>query len=142
MVNPYQQYKETQVHTAPPETLVLMLYDGAIRFLEHARRQLLAGENGDEAVTRAQDIIVELMTSLNLEDGGLIAQNLYRLYDYYLYRLILSHGTRDVAGIVEVLGHVRQLRETWRQAVTQVRAEAGRDGATGAATGTSAMEAR
>lgn len=141
MLNPYQQYKETQVHTAPPETLILMLYDGAIRFLEQARKQLQAGENSDEAVTRAQDIIVELMTSLNME-AGVIAQNLYRLYDYYLYRLVLAHGTRDVQGIIEVLGHMRQLRETWTQAVIQFRAEAGRDAVTGSAAGTGAVEAR
>lgn len=121
MTNPYQLYRETQVQTAPPETLVLMLYDGAIRFLQQARQQISAGEDPEAAITRAQDIIVELSNSLNYQAGS-IAEHLFRLYDYYLFRLVQAYGPHNLEAVTEVVNHLRDLRMAWEQAVRQTRA--------------------
>lgn len=124
MHNPYQQYRQTQVQTAPPEHLVLMLYDGAVRFLEQARVLLREGRDPGGPIERAQDILIELMGALNMQAGP-IAENLYRLYEYYLTRLIKAYAARDAEPIQEVVQHLRELREAWAAAAAQYRAEQG-----------------
>jgi len=68
----HNRYMEVQVQTAPPENLVLMLYDGAMRFATQAKADLAAGnrEAAHNNLTRAQDIMGQLMGSLNMEIGG------------------------------------------------------------------------
>lgn len=122
MVNPYQQYKQTQVHTAPPETLVAMLYEGALKHLEQARQLIQAGEDPGPPIIRAQNILVELMNGINLEAGE-IAKNLHALYDYYLHRLVQAYGRRDLDALSEVIRHLRGLHDTWVKAVQVYRSE-------------------
>lgn len=119
--NPYarqaaQQYKSTNVTTANPLTLVLMMYDGAVRFI---RQGITAIEERDyEAANnnlgRAQDIVAELAAALDLGQGE-IAENLQRMYDYMHSRLIEGNVRKDVEPLQEVIGLLRDLREAWEQ---------------------------
>src|SRR5882724_12147306 len=96
VANPWKSYRRIATQTAPPGQLVLMLYEGAIKFLERA----LPGFSCDDPaqanmlvhnnLQRAQDIIRELNASLNMEQGGEFAQTLRRLYDYFDRRLMES----------------------------------------------------
>ncbi len=92
MATPCNRYMEMQVQTAPAENLVLMLYDGALRFARQAQVDLTEGRMQDahNDLTRAQDILGELMSSLNM-DAGDIAQNLFKLYEFIQYRLIVAN---------------------------------------------------
>lgn len=113
----YNVYKTNQVMTAPPKKLVIMLYDGAIKNLKLAE---IALEENDIAqkntcLKKAQDIITELMTTLNYEAGGDIAKNLYQLYDYMLRRLIRANIDKDVEPIKEVIKYLEELRDAWSQ---------------------------
>lgn len=121
-INPYQQYKETQFQTASREKLILMLYDGAIRNLHQAQRSLKEGnfEGTNNNLTKAQDIINELMVSLNL-DVGEIAHNLYQLYDYMRRRLIMANTQKKEEPIKEVLGMLKELRDVWKEAMLKVQ---------------------
>lgn len=86
--DPVRSYKTIATQTAPPSQLVLMLYEGAIRFLDRA----LTGFHHDDPldfnltinnnILRAQEILSELNNSLDLEQGGELAATLRRLYDY------------------------------------------------------------
>lgn len=117
--NPWQSYRQVATQTAPPGQLVLMLYEGAIRFLERA----LGGfEHDDPAefnvtinnnVLRAQEIIRELNVSLNMEGGGPFADNLRRLYDYLDRRLMESNLKKEDGGIREVIERLAVLRDAW-----------------------------
>jgi flagellar secretion chaperone FliS len=116
-----QSYKQEAILTASPEQLLLLMYDGAIRFLKLAR---MAMEQKDiqtahNQLNRCQDILAELMSSLNYEAGGDIARNLFRLYDYYLVRLIEANGKQDVTLVDEVLEHLVLLKQTWETAIQQ-----------------------
>jgi flagellar protein FliS len=109
------------VLTASPGQLILMLYDGALRFLDHARDALESPEETHKRIERintnlikAQDIIAELQSSLNM-DAGEYSRNLDRLYDYYLRRLFEANLKKKVAPVVEVEGLVRQLRDGWAE---------------------------
>jgi flagellar protein FliS len=121
MVNPYQQYKENAILTASPEELVLMLYNGIIRFIEEAKgtiekKDYMAANN---SIQRAQDIITELMLTLDMNYD--ISKNLYSLYDYMLRRLIDANVKKDVTILEEVKGFAIELRDTWSVALNKVR---------------------
>lgn len=130
MSSAFDQYRQTAIQTAPPEQLVVMLYDGAIRFLEQAKTGLQDGKDVSEPLTRAQDIIVELASSLN-RAAGEVAENLARLYDFWIQWLLQAQIKRDPAKVEEVLGMVRELREAWATiALQQRKAAASAGGAT------------
>ncbi|ADL11807.1 flagellar export chaperone FliS [Acetohalobium arabaticum] len=121
--NPYQKYKNTQVETASQEKLLLMLYDGAIKFLKQAIKGV--EENDYEAannyLVRTQDIIHELMATLDMEKGGEIARNLESLYDYMNRRLIEANVNKDIEPMEEVRDMLAELRETWQEAIKKVK---------------------
>lgn len=118
-LNPCSQYRQTQIITAPPERLVLMSYDGVIRFLEEARLALLQGKpaGAHEKLVRAQDILAELMCSLNLEYE--VSGVLYRLYDYFCSRLVIANVRKEIGPIEEILGFLRDLRQVWYESCCQ-----------------------
>ncbi len=123
--NPYKQYKQTSVKTASPERLIIMLYDGAIKFLNRAKIKMNEQdiEETNRALLKTQDIISELMIGLNMEAGE-IAQNLYNLYDYFQHRLIEAN-TKKAPGIIdEILGYLVELRETWAEAAVKIKSSA------------------
>ncbi|UNC93823.1 flagellar export chaperone FliS [Candidatus Contubernalis alkaliaceticus] len=118
LANPYQKYQHNQVETSTPGKLLLMLYNGALKFIREARKA--AEEKNIEKVNnkigRAQDIIFELMSSLNFEQGK-IAENLYALYDYMNQRLIEANIKKDDKILAEVEGMLESLRDTWKEAI-------------------------
>jgi flagellar secretion chaperone FliS len=127
--NPYAKqagaYKQNQVETASPEEILIMLYDGAIRFLLVAKKAHAAGEieKRHKNVLNAQHIIQEFMNSLDMEIGGEMAANLFRLYEYLNYRLIQFTVKKDVAMLDEVLDHLRSLKSTWEEAIRIAKKE-------------------
>lgn len=116
-VTPYNQYRLTQIQTASPMALVVMLYDGAIRVVGSARRHMMARQldAAHNDLVRAQDIIRELMLSLNFEAGAEIAQNLYLLYDFMVAELVRANVTKDVAILEPVLKMLSELRGAWAE---------------------------
>jgi flagellar protein FliS len=110
-------YQTNQVTTASPKKLLIMLYDGAIKNLRLAELSLEEKniENVNKYLKKAQDIITEFMTTLNFEDGGDVAGNLYQLYEYMNRRLIRANIDKDVEPIKEVRKYLEELRDTWMQ---------------------------
>jgi len=120
-VNPYlKQYQKTQIETATPGQVLIMLYDGAIQFLIKAKTALEEKnfERFCNSIISCQRIILEFMDTLDMEIGGELAQNLYRLYEYLYDVLGKANIKKDVDKIDEVLKHLKELRETWQKAIT------------------------
>jgi flagellar protein FliS len=122
-----QQYQQNLINTATPEQILLMLYDGAIRF---TRQAMMAAENGNqvqklERISKTMAIIVEFSNTLNHEVGGQIAADLDGLYQFMIREL--NAARRDETG--EKLKTVERLlvdlRETWGQAVDINRGQQG-----------------
>lgn len=114
-------YQQSQILTVTPGRLVILLYDGAQRFL---RRALLALDNGEvevahHAICRTQEIIAELDATLD-DRAGAISTNLHRIYDYLLRQLIDANTTKKAAIVDEVLQYVASLAEAWHTAVADV----------------------
>lgn len=108
-------YRQTEVQSRTPLELVTMLYDGALRFLGVARDAI---ERRDinarrEALNRALAIIGELQSTLNMEQGGEVAAELDKLYEYANTRLLDAAMKNDVAPIDEVRRIFEILREGW-----------------------------
>lgn len=118
-LNPWQSYQQVATRTASPGQLVLMLYDGAIRFLERAQTGFTLDDPVESNTTvsnnilRAQDIIRELDCSLNLDAGGELAVKLRGLYDYFDRRLMESNLRKESAGLQEVIHRLVVLRDAW-----------------------------
>ncbi len=132
--NPWQSYRKVAVQTASPGHLVLMLYDGAIKFLERSlegfNRQdpLEFNQTINNNIVRAQAIIHELNSRLDMEQGE-ISENFRRLYNYFNRQLQQANIKKNKAPIEEVVGHLRGIRDSWsemlRQGQVQPEAAAG-----------------
>lgn len=120
--NPIASYQkvglESEVHGADPHRLIILLFDAA----ESAMHQGLACiENGDisgrsNALMKAIDIILSGLTaSLNIEEGGELAQNLKALYDYIVSRLIYANIHQDPAAIKEAQKLLGEISGAWRE---------------------------
>ncbi len=115
-------YQAQSVLTASPGQLVLLMYDGALRFMAQARASFALAETTprrietiNTALLRAQAVITELRANLDHEAGGEVAQNLDRLYDYHLRRLFMANISKDESIVAEVEGLVRALRDSWAE---------------------------
>ncbi len=121
----YQQYKRVQVKTANREKLLLMLYQGCVKFLRLAKKSIEENdiEGANNYIVRSQDIILELMNTLDWEKGGEIADNLYKLYDYMNRQLISANITKDIGKIEVVEELMMELLDSWQQIIKRKNME-------------------
>jgi flagellar protein FliS len=115
-MNGVSAYQETSIATESKGRLVVMLYDGAIKFMRLAIKELEAKdyEAKGRYIDRAQDIINELNAVLDMESGGEIAANLRKLYVFMSKRLTEANVQRDPQMIREVISLMEELNKGWR----------------------------
>ncbi len=114
--SPYQKYQQAQTQTASKPKLLIMLYDGAIRFVKAGIEGIEERdyEKANNNLCKAQAIVHELISALNFEFA--IASDLLMIYEYMLHCLIESNVKKDRTLAEEVLVHLSDLRETWVEA--------------------------
>lgn len=124
-LNAFNHYQQTQVTTASREQILIMLYDGAIRFVRQAKDGVADGDRPRkiEGIQKAMAIITEFRNTLDHEVGGEISANLDALYDYMLRELISANAKNALKPLEVVEGLLCDLRETWAQAIEIVRKE-------------------
>lgn len=117
MNNPYQSYQQNAVKTASPGELSLMLYNGCLKFMTLAKKAIQEGniEEKNTNLLKAQNIIREFMVTLNMDVK--VSQDLMVMYDYLYRRLVDANIKNDLAIIEEVEGYVKELRDTWKEAI-------------------------
>ena len=112
-------YQKIKIETATPEALILMLYDGALRFM--AQAEAAFEENNIEKINnfllRVQAIFTELQCSLDREKGGDIAANLERLYIFFNNQLVEANMKKDVNYLLAIKPMVQNLRDSWEVAM-------------------------
>jgi len=115
-MNGVSAYQEASVTTESKGRLIVMLYDGAIKFMRLAIRELEAQDYEAKGcyINRAQDIINELNTVLDTEAGGEIAANLRKLYVFMSGHLSQANVKRDPQMIREVITLMEELNKGWR----------------------------
>ncbi|MBU0665489.1 MAG: flagellar export chaperone FliS [Proteobacteria bacterium] len=119
--NQYQQrqYQQNHIYTATQEQILIMLYDGAIRF---TRQAIMAGEQGNQAeklgrISKTLAIITEFSNTLNHEIGGKIAADLDGLYQFMIRELNAARKDESGEKLKTVERLLVDLRETWGQAI-------------------------
>lgn len=114
---------ETGIASADPHRLILMLLEGAITSILFAKKEIDAGNISakGEAIVKAIRIIGELDTSLNMEAGGEIAENLRNLYEYMSIALVEANLKNDVKKLLEVMQLLSELRAGWQGIADEVR---------------------
>jgi flagellar protein FliS len=120
----YQAYHHNAVATAAPEQLVVMLFDGALRF---SRRAVAAYESGQrpqatQFVSRVTSIVNELNATLDTEAGGDIARNLRSIYGFVNRHLVEAVRESDPRRVREAANLLAELREAFAEAAKGVRA--------------------
>ena len=115
-----EAYYQTHVQSRSPLELVVMLYDGALRFCDQAATAMDAGDMTTKAVamSRAFAILAELQNTLNVKDGGDVAHQLDALYAHMHDRLIDANIQRSSAPIRDVMRLLTPLRDAWSQVAT------------------------
>jgi len=108
-------YRKNAAMGASPVQLIVMLYDGAIRFMEEGKRAMLEKnyEVQNAKLQRSQKIVMELMGSLDFSQGGDVAKNLLKLYEYVLSELVEANINDDPIRIENAQATMRELREAW-----------------------------
>jgi flagellar secretion chaperone FliS len=110
-------YKQQSILTATPGQLVVMLYDGCLRFLHQAAYAMREGnvtESGAR-LSRAEAIIEELLATLDLEKGGVVASRLQGIYVFCSKHLIEARLAREPEMIDKVSELLSELRDAWAQ---------------------------
>lgn len=115
------QYKQNSISTASPEELTLMLYNGAIKFMNISKLGIEEGDiqKKNEALIRAQNIINELKHTLNMDYE--ISEEMGRLYDFILEKLIDANINKDIQSVDDALTIVYEMRDTWADVIKQVK---------------------
>ncbi len=117
--NQLNAYKETSIKTASSSKIVLMLYDEAIKQMDFACEQLENKSKQIDAINssiiKAQEIITELMVSLDFDKGGEIAKNLFSLYMFFNKELMSANVNKDPQPIKRIRKMVTDLRDAWAE---------------------------
>lgn len=120
-------YRQAEIQSRTPLELVVMLYDGALRFMAEAREAMLRREvrARAEAISRTLAIVSELQSTLDMTAGGEVAAELDRLYSFVRDRLLDASFTQEVAPLDEATKVLRTLREGWSTiSASEIRPEA------------------
>lgn len=117
--NAHSAYQSVQITTTDRGRLLLMMYEGAIKFLKQAKAGL---ESNDMAkfcrfLSKGQAIIAELMNTLDFEKGGTIARDLDRLYDFMLFYLTEANLYRDPKRITRVIGLIDTVYSAYKEII-------------------------
>lgn len=122
-VNPYnkyiKQYQASNVNTATPEKLMIMLFDGALQFLQKAKTAI-AEKNlveRSQNIDGARKIIRELMRTIDLENGNDVSKRLFKLYNKMAMNLIKANVQRNANLIDEVIEDISNIRWGFQKAI-------------------------
>ncbi len=121
MVNPIEAYQRTKAQTIDPGKLIVMCYDAIIKDLKeakeyHEKRNL---EASYDKIRHAQDIVTELLVALDYEQGGEIAINLGKIYNFLLRQFIIINSQTDPTFYDPLIKIVEELRDAWDQIARQ-----------------------
>jgi len=110
-------YKQQSILTATPGQLVVMLYDGCLRFLNQAAYAMRGGDitESNARLSRAEAIIEELHSTLDMEKGGVVASRLQGIYVFCSKHLLDARRNREPENIEKVSELLAELRDAWAQ---------------------------
>lgn len=129
MSNPYQKYKNTSIQSASREKLLLMMYEGAIKFNKMAIKAAEDKKIAErcENIGRAFDIVLELNNTLDHKVGGPIAAQLEQLYMYVTEQYTKANISGEIRPLQDALKVLENLYEGWKQAIENLKKDKEKD---------------
>jgi len=120
-----QKYKQSSVQSASKEKILLMLYEGAIRFVKQAMIAIDKKQIAERGINigRAFDVVMELNNTLNHEVGGEIAKNLEQLYMFITEQLTQANATGQKKPLEDALKVLETLYSGWVEAIEKIKRE-------------------
>ena len=117
-----EEYLVTEVMTAPPQKLQLMLIDAALRFAAQAKDQWRAGANieASESILRCQEIVTQILGGIRPDADRAIAGKISAIYGFVFRSLVTAHLRSDAARLDEAVSVLQIERETWQQLCTRL----------------------
>jgi len=120
-----QRYLETSIATASKEDLIVKIFDILVLASSQALEKLRTDRNDIEgihkALLRAQRALCLLMGSLDMDIGGEVARNLFRVYEFWHHELVLANMQKDADRVERILPNFKEYRQMWAQAVSQFK---------------------
>lgn len=125
-IHQIQAYKNNQITTTDPGTVLLMLYRGTIDSLRRAKEYMIAGNMADKGqeILRANDIINQFLAALDYEAAPELAQNLEGLYRYMLDQILIANVKNETQPLDTVISLLMTLLSAWEEAVVVQRKKA------------------
>jgi len=116
--NAYNAYKTNSVNYASKEQLLLMVVDGAVKFSKIAKQGIEEKDikKAHENIIKTQNIFYELMATLDVDKGGEWEENLMKIYDFIIQRLLEANIKKDVKIMDEIIPIIEDIRDTWHEA--------------------------
>lgn len=118
-------YRETRVKTASQGQLIIMLYEEAVKHLDRALELLSLNVGGkrnpgnieriSKSILKTQEIVTELTVSLDFDQGGEIAKNLFSLYTWFNKELLEANISQDIRRVTSVRNQLNELRSAWAE---------------------------
>ena len=131
--NAISSYRETRVKTASQGQLIIMLYEEAVKHLDRGLELMGMNAGGkknpgniekiSKSILKAQEIVTELTVSLDFEQGGGIAQNLFSLYTWFNKELLQANIHQDTGRITSVRNQLSELKSAWAEIVAKNSSE-------------------
>jgi flagellar protein FliS len=121
--NPAAAYKQTNINTASPAELTMMLYDGAVKFCNMAIMALDKGdlESCNRNIAKTKKIIVEFRSTLDFRYE--VSEDFDRVYEYIHWVLTQANVKKDRELLEEALKRIREMRDTWRELMKAAKEE-------------------
>lgn len=123
-----QNYRKAQINTAGPGQRVVLMYEGLVKELKKGKHGIVkskedikAMEDAHNALSLAQQIILELRLALDMENGGEIAENLKNLYDFWTAQISEANTKKDAQMLTPIITMCEELRDTWKEATSKAR---------------------
>jgi flagellar protein FliS len=134
--NALSAYRETRIKTASQGQLIIMLYDKAVQYLDQGIELLEMNSKGkknpgniekiNKLILKTQEIITELTVSLDFDQGGEIARNLFSLYTWFNQQLLEANIKQDPYRVKVVRNLLSELREAWNEIAAKIPETAGK----------------
>lgn len=114
--NPYEKYKKNSIESISPGEVIVKLFEGCYKFLENAKSEMVKGNKveANKYILKAEDILVELIDSLNFDYD--ISNQIYIMYNYMYMELVKITINQNIESLEKITDMVHEYAKTWKEA--------------------------
>jgi flagellar protein FliS len=117
MDNNLKVYQRVQISGLNQKELIVMLYSGALKFINEGKNLILEKDinRTHEKLSKARDVFVHLLTTLNVEAGGELAEKLSSLYAYFIEKITMANVTKEIGELDDIIPLIQEIKESWEK---------------------------